>query len=86
MIAITSNANRVEVKFKTGLYNNTDVHAFIECGNPMFAELLANRLREKLEKTIEEVRKLEYNDGVRDGRAKAKKRDYFWDNLSTNKY
>lgn len=88
MITITSNGNWLQVTIKTGLWkaNNQEVTTSLDCGSPMFAELLEKKLNDKLETLIEDIRKREYNDGLRDGRAKRKKRDYFWITLKDEKY
>jgi hypothetical protein len=73
---------------KTGLWkaNNQEVTFTMNCENPMFAELLERKLNNQLEELVESIRKQEYELGVKDGRAKRKKRDYFFVMLEKRNY
>lgn len=64
---------------ETGLHGFSEVIFTTECNNPMFAELLAMRLREKLDERVQNIRSDEYDNGWKEGRKKkvADKRKWF---------
>lgn len=50
------------------------------------AELRAHNLYENFFKTIEKIRKLEYESGWSDAKKKKPKRAFFYSSMTTNKY
>lgn len=80
MINIFRDDKLVRVTIEGGPLNST-YHFSFDCGDKHYAELLADRFNEQLWNRVENVRKLEYNQGYKDGRSKKEKKKYFYSSL-----
>lgn len=78
MIQIDRHETKVRLRIEHGLLsaNGSELWLYWECDKEMFAELMENKLRKKLEDRIEAIRKEEYERGWKD--AKAKRRKAIW--------
>ena len=86
MINIYRNQTKVHISIETGLNTKSEIIFTHECGDEMFAELLRDKLTQKLHSRVEKIREIEYLSGRRDSRKPGKKRNWFYSSLTDSKY
>lgn len=57
-----------------------------ECPGEFYAKLMADNLQNNFSQTLEKIRKIEYEAGWSDAKKKKKKRDYFYNSMTTKEY
>jgi hypothetical protein len=79
MIRIKKIGTNVGIEFSTGLVNSSEqIVAITECDNPMFAELLRDKLQSEMSTAIQAIRESEYNRGWADSRKKKVSQKVAW--------
>jgi hypothetical protein len=76
MITITSDNTKMKVSIEGGPLNYK-YNLFFECNDNCHAYLLTKHFEKKLRDQIETIRKQEYDNGYKDGRAKRGKKTWF---------
>lgn len=86
MIQIYKRDHKVCISIEIDAETQKSVEFTCETGNVLFAELLRDTIKAKLDRRIEVIRQIEYTSGRRDSRIKGKKRDWFYSWLTDSKY
>ncbi len=79
MINISRHEDKVKLTIEHGLssHPNGSLLLYWNTGDAKYAELLSNKLQQKLWDTVEAVRKEEYERGWKDAKAKKAKTTWF---------
>jgi len=82
MVTVRRDGTRVVVLLEHGLLGNGGtLRLEWEAGTDLLAEALTTAVRDHVNARVERVRRLEYEAGHKDGRARKPKRDWFFSSL-----
>lgn len=76
---------KCEIELDVPRYERRTFIFYWDCEGPVFAGLLAGAFENALQDKLEKIRRQAYEDGVRDARAKTKKRKFFRLGWHTNR-
>lgn len=68
---------RVVVDLKISDLPTYEYTLFWNCNDDVYAELLADKLRDALQRKLERIRRTSYEEGFADAKAKRRKRTFF---------
>lgn len=69
---------RLDIEIDVPHYDNRILYFRWDAGNEMFAGLLAAEMDTQIRDRIQEIRRLEYERGFKEGRGKQKKKSWFY--------
>ena len=76
LIQILRDGNKVRVTFKNGPLGY-EFYFYYDCQGDVYASLLSEHFKDRLQSIVKQIREEEYNQGYKDGRAKRGKKAWF---------
>jgi len=71
------NSVKCEVDLDVPQYESRTFYFYQDCGSPVFAGLLAMAFGTAMQDALEKIRRQAYEEGMRDAKAKTRKRKFF---------